>query len=165
MIMRMMRKLRSIKFGDGKWWFWLKYRNPLIVGFNLAMVSASMLIPFPRVKNALLRLTGMKIGKNAFIAMGAALDIFYPELVEIGENTIIGYGCVISAHELLQRQLRFGRVKIGANVLVGTRSVVLPGVEIGDGATVGAMSLVNSDVPAKSFYAGVPARKIARKIR
>ncbi|VVB97947.1 2,3,4,5-tetrahydropyridine-2,6-dicarboxylate N-acetyltransferase [uncultured archaeon] len=61
---------------------------------------------------------------------------------------------------MLQGELRVGNVKIGPRSVLGTRSVVLPGVEIGEGAVVGAMSLVNADVPAKSFYAGVPARKI-----
>lgn len=155
-----MRKLKKIKFEKGHWWFWLNFRNLFRVAFNLLAISFSMLCPFPEIKNPVLRLTGMRIGKNAFIAMGTALDVFYPELVEIGENAIIGYGCVISAHEMLQGELRLGKVKIGANSTLGTRSVVLPWVEIGEGAVVGAMSLVNRDVPAKGFYAGVPARKI-----
>lgn len=157
-----MRKLKKIKFRNGDWWFWIRIRNPLKVAFNILICSISLLIPFPCVKNALLRLTGMKVGENAFIALGTALDIFYPELIEIGENAIIGYGCVISAHEMIPGELRVGRVKIGANSLLGTRSVVLPGIEIGKDASIGAMSLVNSDVPAKCFYAGVPARKIRR---
>ncbi|MFA5076820.1 MAG: acyltransferase [Candidatus Micrarchaeia archaeon] len=155
-----MRRTKEASFRNGDWWFWLKNRSVPRVAFNFALCSLSMLIPFPGIKNALLRLTGMKVGKNAFIAMGVALDIFYPELVEIGENAIVGYGCVISAHELLPGKLRVGNVRVGASALLGTRSVVLPGVEIGDGAVVGAMSLVNSDVPAKGFYAGVPAKRM-----
>ncbi len=152
--------METVNFRNGEWWFWLKCRNPVRVAFNAAIIMKSMVCPFPSVKNFLLRLTGMKVGRNAFIAMGTALDIFYPELVEIGENAIIGYGCVVSAHELLPGELRTGKVKIGANSLLGTRCVVLPGVEIGEGARVGAMSLVNADVPAKRFYAGVPIREI-----
>ena len=154
------RRVDEVKFRNGEWWFWLRHRNPLRVAFNFSICSLSMLCPFPRIKNALLGLTGMKVDGSAFIAMGAALDIFYPELVEIGRNAIIGYGCVITAHEMLPGVLRTGKVRIGADTLVGARCVVLPGVEIGEGAQVGAMSLVNSDVPRKGFYAGVPARKI-----
>ncbi|MDD5337066.1 MAG: acyltransferase [Candidatus ainarchaeum sp.] len=155
-----MRQLKETKYRNGDWWFLARQRGLIRIGFNFALCSLSMLIPFPGIKNALLRLTGMRIGENAFIAMGAVLDIFYPELIEIGENAIIGYGCVITAHELLPGVLRTGKIKIGRDSLLGTRSVVLPGVEIGDGAIIGAMSLVNRDVPAKSFYAGVPAKKL-----
>lgn len=135
-------------------------RNPLRVAFNAKIILLSMLCPIPEIKNPLLRLTGMKVGNNAFIALGTALDIFYPERIEIGENAIIGYGCVVSAHEMLQGELRVGSVRIGAHSVIGTRSVVLPGIEIGERAIVGAMSLVNSDIPPKSFYAGVPAKRI-----
>lgn len=159
-----MRKVDSVRFAKGNWWFWLRCRNPLKVAFNCLAVCFSMVCPFPEIKNAVLRLTGMKIGKNAFIAVGSALDIFYPELVEIGENAIIGYGCVITAHEMVNAgqnsELRTGSVRIGAGATIGTRSVLLPGVGIGDGATVGAMSLVNRDVPAGETHAGIPARKI-----
>ncbi len=168
------RKLGKISFRSGDWWFWLRHSNPLRVAFNLSICLFSILCPFPEIKNPLLRLTGMKVGKNTFIAAGTALDIFYPELIEIGENAIIGYSCVITAHEMVNvkkkeesaeretqnSELRFGRVKIGANATIGARSIILPGVEIGAGATVGAMSLVNSSVPSGAFYAGVPAKRI-----
>ena len=46
------------------------------------------------------------------------------------------------------------------NVLLGANSTVLPGVIIGDGAVIGAGSLVNRDIPPGAFAAGVPARII-----
>lgn len=155
-----MRTLKKINFRNGDWWFWLKHRDPLAVLANIFIFGFSMVCFFPEIKNPLLRLTGMKVGNNAFVAVGTALDIFYPELIEIGDNAIIGYGCVITAHELVQGELRIGKIRIGANSVVGTKSVVLPGVDIGDGATVGAMSLVNRDVPSNEVHCGVPARKI-----
>jgi len=54
----------------------------------------------------------------------------------------------------------FAPVCIGNNVVVYTQSTVLPGVTIGEGATVGACSLVHRDVPPRTFVAGVPARVI-----
>ncbi len=51
-------------------------------------------------------------------------------------------------------------VKIGRHGIVGTNSVVLPGVEIGDGSVIGTMSLAIKNVPAWGIYFGIPVRKI-----
>ena len=51
-------------------------------------------------------------------------------------------------------------VVVGRHALVGAGSIVLPGVTIGEGAAIGAMSLVRSDCEPFSIYAGVPARRI-----
>ena len=53
-------------------------------------------------------------------------------------------------------------VRIGDRVWVGTRAVVLKGVTIGDGAVVGAGSVVTRDVPAGAVVAGVPAVVVGR---
>ena len=55
-------------------------------------------------------------------------------------------------------------VFIKDNVWIGTRVTVLSGVTIGEGAVVGANSLVTKDVPPYSLVAGVPARVIKEKV-
>ena len=49
---------------------------------------------------------------------------------------------------------------VGRDVLIGANCTILPGVVIGDGATVSAMSLVNKDVPPGAMVGGVPIRLI-----
>lgn len=57
----------------------------------------------------------------------------------------------------------FGKpITIGDRVWIGGRSVVLPGVRIGDEAVIGAGSIVTSDVPPRTLVAGNPAREIRR---
>jgi acetyltransferase-like isoleucine patch superfamily enzyme len=51
-------------------------------------------------------------------------------------------------------------IRIGANVWIGFDCCVLPGVTIGDGAIVGARSVVTQDVPACTIVAGNPARMV-----
>ena len=50
-------------------------------------------------------------------------------------------------------------------MIVGAGSVILPGVTIGDGAALGALSLAKSDCPAFKVCAGVPARVVKDRSR
>jgi acetyltransferase-like isoleucine patch superfamily enzyme len=56
-------------------------------------------------------------------------------------------------------------VHIGKHVIVGAGSVILPGVTLGEGVAVGALSLVRSDCAPFGIYAGVPARRIRERQR
>lgn len=51
-------------------------------------------------------------------------------------------------------------VVIGRHVIIGSGSVILPGVVLQDGAAIGALSLINKNCEAFSVYSGVPAKKI-----
>jgi acetyltransferase-like isoleucine patch superfamily enzyme len=54
-------------------------------------------------------------------------------------------------------------VHLKRHVIVGSNSVVLPGTEIGEGAAVGALSLVSGILPGWAIYAGTPARKVKNR--
>lgn len=56
-------------------------------------------------------------------------------------------------------------VNIGRHVIVGSGSVVLPGVTLGEGVAVGALSLVKEDCQAFGIYAGTPAKRVADRSR
>jgi len=156
--MRKLKSFRSERRNSLLNWYGVK--NPLIVALNFVLIYPARYMPSLRVKNFLYRLTGMKVGNDVAVGLGAVFDIFFPELIEIGDNCIIGYGVTVLAHEFLHEVWRTGRIKIGRNVLIGANSTILAGVSIGDNSKVSACSLVNDDIPANSFYAGVPARKV-----
>jgi hypothetical protein len=85
--------------------------------------------------------------------------------VHIGDDTGIGGKCTIFTHGSWQNQLdgypvTFAPVTIGNNVWIPWQVFVMPGVTIGDGATIGASSLVTRDVPAGSLAVGSPAKVI-----
>ena len=86
----------------------------------------------------------------------------------IGDHTMIGPNCVITdtdCHALWPAQTRHlepglerdADVIIGNHVWIGMQSLILKGVRIGDGAVIGAGSVVTHDVPAGAVVAGVPA--------
>lgn len=56
-----------------------------------------------------------------------------------------------------------GPVDIGRHAIIGSGCVVLPALCVGEGAAVGALSLVNRDCESFGVYVGVPARKIKQR--
>jgi acetyltransferase-like isoleucine patch superfamily enzyme len=101
------------------------------------------------------------IGDRAFINYG--VDIAATGLVSIGADCLIGTHVSIidnAFHELAERHQTPSPkpVIIGNDVWIGNRAIILPGVTIGEGAVVGAGSVVTRDVPARAVVAGNPAR-------
>ncbi len=139
---------------------WPAFVSPTRVVRNWMLITISKVTPSLSFKNWLLRRTGMSIGKNVSIGLDVMFDIFFPENIEIGDNSVIGYGATLLGHEFLVKEWRTGRIKVGKDCMIGALSLVMPGVDIGDGATVAAYSLVNRDVPSGGFYGGVPARNL-----
>jgi len=137
---------------------WHRKVHPLRVIFQFIIITVCRYLPSLKMKNFLYRRLGMKVGKNVSMGVMVMVDIFFPQFVSIGDNSVIGYNSTILAHEFLVEEFRVGNVEIGANVLLGANTTVLPGVKIGDGARVGAGSLVNRDIPPGVLACGVPAK-------
>jgi acetyltransferase-like isoleucine patch superfamily enzyme len=100
----------------------------------------------------------LKIGKRCSI--GDRTEIHCGESVAIGDRVIIAWDCNIldrDYHSVDATQERTAPVSIGNDVWIGCRSIVLKGVNIGDGAVVAAGSVVTKDVPAHTLVAGNPA--------
>jgi acetyltransferase-like isoleucine patch superfamily enzyme len=108
------------------------------------------------------KVLGMEVGENTAFALMVMVDVFFPEKIHIGSNSIIGYNTTILAHEYLIKEYRLGDVFIGSNVMIGANSTILPGVRIGDHAVIGAGSVVHKDVEAGSFVAGNPLQVIRK---
>jgi acetyltransferase-like isoleucine patch superfamily enzyme len=122
---------------------------------RLARISPSL-----SLKLWLYRMMGVRVGSNVSIALEVTMDVFFPQLIEIGDNTIIGFNTTILCHEFLIKEYVTGPVVIGRDVMVGANTTILPGITIADGSVVSAHSLVNSDV--EGFVGGVPARPLDR---
>lgn len=106
------------------------------------------------------------LGKNVFI--NACCKFQDQGGITIGDGCLIGHNVTIATlnhdpNPANRASIIPNPVKIGSNVWIGSDSTILPGVEIGDGAIIGAGSIVTKNVPANTIAAGNPA-KIIRKI-
>jgi galactoside O-acetyltransferase len=66
---------------------------------------------------------------------------------------------------LALRRVTDAPVRIGRHAILGTGAVVLPGVTVGEGAAVGALTLVRKSLAPFTMYAGIPARRIGARSR
>lgn len=149
--------------GQGPNTLWQMYRtiSRWKVYKNFIIIQLARYCPSLRLKRWLYRrILGMDVGEHTAFALMAMVDLFYPEKIRVGSNTIIGYNTTILTHEYLIDEYRVGEVDIGSNVMIGANTTILPGVRIGDGAIVGAGSVVHKDVEAGTFVAGNPLRVI-----
>ena len=109
----------------------------------------------------------VKIEKNAEIGYCSLINC--GEDIRIGEGTAIGGHCILqsSEHSLSKKQItsvvdseyKREKIYIGKNTWLASFVLVRPGVKIGDSCIIGAFSLVSSDVPDFTMFAGIPAKK------
>lgn len=109
----------------------------------------------------------LEIGSDCFINQDCVFDATAP--IVIGNDVNLGHGVLIttSSHAIGGPERRGGQlqpkaVRIGHGAWLASRVIVLPGVEIGDGAIVAAGAVVTRSVPPHTLVAGVPAREIRR---
>ena len=130
----------------------------------------------------------IRFGRFVWIGDGSKIRC-HEGVVEIGEKTVIGQDCTISAYQRVrigeqcviadramfidfdhgvvevERPIRvqgiYKRdVEVGSNVWVGYGACILRGVRVGDNSIIGTNSVVTKDVPANAVVAGIPARVI-----
>ena len=110
------------------------------------------------IRVALHKARGVRIDGTVFIGANVYIDDAYPENVVIHKDSVIGVSSIIIAHFR-----GIGTVEIGPDAFIGPNSVILPNVNIGEGAVVAAGSVVTRDVQPYTFVGGNPdAKPIAR---
>jgi acetyltransferase-like isoleucine patch superfamily enzyme len=150
---------------DGPNALWQMYRtvSRRKVVKNFICIQLARYCPSLPLKNWIYRkMLRMRIGRHTSFALMVMVDVFFPERISVGDNTIIGYNTTILAHEYLIKEYRLGDVKIGSNVMIGANTTILPGVTIGDNAVVAAGAVVHKDVPPGAFVGGNPLRELRK---
>ncbi len=119
----------------------------------------------------------VSIGDNVHLAAG--VTIFGSQGVEIGSFAGLSNRVSIftAADDFSEgyltnptiperfKKMQYGKVVLGEHVVVGCGSVIMPGCLLGRGAAVGALSLVNKNIPEFLIVTGQPARRIGTRNR
>ena len=136
------------------------------VGHNVSILSGCVLETVPdELQPELTVGDGCSINEYTHITCAGKIII--------GNNLLTGRYCLISDNShgdnspddmdlppLARKVKRCGEIRIGKNVWLGDRVTVLGNVSIGDGAVIGANSVVTKDIPAYSVAVGAPARVV-----
>ena len=117
----------------------------------------------------ILKPENLELGDNSSI--GSRSEIFNSEKIIIGDNVDIGTQFYINTdnHKFDRTDVPLSKqgviskeIKIGSNIWIGARVIILSGVKIEDKVIIGAGSLVNKDLETGYIYAGVPAVKVKK---
>ena len=98
----------------------------------------------------------LSLGNNTQIGAGTVIDAY--KGVAILDDVKIGFNVVILSNSTIDN--KEGSVIIKEGACIGSCSVIMPGVTIGENAKVGALSFVNCNVPANETWVGQPARRV-----
>lgn len=113
----------------------------------------------------LLHMRGYKnIDSKSIIESGVKLDKLNPAGIHIGPGSLIASGTIILAHEHIfvkpDGSYYMKDTYIGSNCFIGIRSLICPGVHIGNQCVVGGGSVVTKDISDNCMAVGVPAKVI-----
>lgn len=131
----------------------------------LEPIAPRMLRPF------LMRRMGCHVGKGCFIGDHVRIDTGHADLITLEDSVSIAGGSRLLCHQRDFRDYCVGDdyMKLGYSLrpivlkkgcLIGMESFVLPGVTVGEGAIVGAGSMVSKDIPAWTVAIGRPAKAV-----
>lgn len=162
------------EYGDVSLWRVIKqFFANIRSKFLCNMMDWAILEPFaPRkLRPWILKRLGCHLGKDVFIGDHVRVDAGHAELIYIDDHAHITGGCRLLCHQRDLRHYRkgddaaklpyrLGEIHVGKGVMIGMESMIMPGVTIGDGAIVGAGSLVSKDIPAWTIATGCPARVV-----
>lgn len=97
---------------------------------------------------------GYKTDIGAFTYINAKSGVVIEDFVQIGSH------CSLYSESTIDNKV--GKIILKKNCKIGSHSVIMPGVIVGENSIIGAFSFVNKDVPSNVVAAGVPIRMIKK---
>ena len=124
-----------------------------------------------KLRPAIWRGLGCKVGKNVHIGHGVRLDFGNAERITVEDDVVIANGVTLLCHKrdmtnyrvgtkVLNQPAKYGDIHLEKGCYIGINVTIMPDVHIGEGAVIGSCALVTKDVPAWTIATGVPARVV-----
>lgn len=139
----------------------------------ISMMDWSLLEPIePRMlRPFLLRRLGAKVGKDVYVGSYVWVDENRANLITIDDHAHITHKTILLCHkrdltdycvgdDYAKLPYKYGHIHLCRGCSTGTGTLIMPGVTIGEGAIVGAGSLVVKDIPAWTVAVGRPAKVV-----
>jgi serine acetyltransferase len=110
----------------------------------------------------LTKIWGMDIDRTATFSLSARFDRTHPAGIHVGADTYVAFDAAILSHDMTRGL--YLHTRIGKHCFIGARSIILPGITIGDHSIVGSGAVVTADVPPNCIVVGNPAKVIKQNI-
>ena len=139
--------------------------------WSMLILKIANMLPISRFTRATLyRRAGVDIEPGIVRIGRIYVDTIHPEDIHIGNGSAIADGVHLITHFMDIRNMREfaysrGEIKIGRYCYIGTNAIFTKPVIVGDGAIIGAGSVVNKNVPPYEVWAGVPAKFICKRYK
>jgi len=145
----------------------IRYPELVSIGDNCIIDDFTYISASLEMKNNVHISAGCKIigGKDSKVSFGQYSTLSPGVVLAAGSDDYVGGIATPLVPAEVKGDVMIGHIHLGKHCIVGSNSVVLPNVTFGDGASVGALSLVKSDLQPWTLYAGVPAKKIKDRKR
>lgn len=141
--------------------------------FLCKLMNSTLMEPFnPRkFRPWIMRRLGVTVGRNVFIGEYVRPDLNHSNLITIEDGVHIAADVRFLCHKkdlsdycvddiYGQQPYKYGEIHLCKNCAIGTGSLIMPGVTVGEGAVVGAGSLITKDIPAWTIAVGRPAKVV-----
>ncbi len=136
---------------------WVRYS----ISTHLVRVLAGTMLRTTPFWTFYMRLNGARLGKRVWVN---SLDVMDHNLLDFGDDVVIGAGVHLSGHTVEHGRLKTASVRLGSGVTVGVNANIEIGVEAGPRCQIGALSVVPkyARLEADATYVGIPVHKLDR---
>lgn len=146
------------------------YRNSFLLKYVMNSWFLSPFLPL-KIRPWVLKKIGCHVGKNVFVGSQVWIDSGNAEMIYIEDHAHVTGLTVLLCHkrelsdyymgdDYAKLPYKTGEIHLGKGCSTGTGTIIMPGVTIGEGAIIGAGSLVTKDIPAWTIAMGRPAKVV-----
>lgn len=141
---------------------WHKARNVFRIFYNGIIIEITRLLPHCFFKTFLLKMAGVKIGKNVKIGKGCVFDHLFCDSITLEDNVTLENNVYIDGHSYTITQTIFGKTLVKKGAYLKKNSFVATGTTIGENSVLEENSTAERVIPDNEKWGGMPAKFIEK---